>query len=155
MTSREATPKCSLSLVPWDGVTGFPRLLAEDENTSLAGKADFLYLPVLSKQQGIIGGLGAAVFPPALGFGNNLLAFLTVALFPWISKRYSPAFNSDLPSFALCEMLMVLAKGFANAGTASAMAASKATLRTNEFVFMRVNFLSDRIESAAQQAAIG
>src|SRR6266576_6920194 len=76
MTSREATPGCSLSLVPWKGVTEFPRLLAEDENTSLAGKADFPYLPVLSKQQGIIGGLGAAVLPAALGFGNNLLAFL-------------------------------------------------------------------------------
>jgi len=52
-------------------------------------------------------------------------------------------------------MLMVFAKGFANAGTASATAASKAILRTNDFVFMRVNFLSNRIESAAQQAAIG
>src|SRR6266446_7948122 len=76
MTSREATPEGSLSLVPWNGVTEFPRLLAEDENTSLACKANFPYLPVLSKQQGIIGGLGAAVFPPAFGFGNNLLAFL-------------------------------------------------------------------------------
>ena len=65
MTSREATPECSLSLVPWKGVTELSRLLAEDENTSLAGKADFPYLPILSKQQGIIGGLGAAVLPPA------------------------------------------------------------------------------------------
>jgi len=76
MTSREATPECSLSLVPWNEVTELPRLLAEDENTSLACKADFPYLPVLSKQQGIIGGLGTAVFPPAFGFGNDLLAFL-------------------------------------------------------------------------------
>jgi len=132
-----------------------PRLLAEDENTSLACKADFPYLPVLSKQQGIIGGFGAAVFPPAFGFGNNLLAFLDGGLVSFDLQRYSPAFNSDLPSFAFCEMLMVFAKGFANAGTASATAASKAILRTNDFVFMRVNFLSNRIESAAQQAAIG
>src|SRR5712691_3758047 len=76
MTSREATPECSPSLVPWKGVTELSRLLAEDENTSLAGKADFPYLPVLSKQQGIIRGLGAAVFPASFGFGNNLLAFL-------------------------------------------------------------------------------
>jgi len=48
-----------------------------------------------------------------------------------------------------------LAKGFANAGIASAMAVSKAILRTNEFGFMRVSFLSVRMESAAQQAAIG
>src|SRR5439155_21878825 len=86
---------------------------------------------------------------------TTCLPFWTVALFPSICRRYSPAFNSDLPSFAVCEMLMVFAKGFANAGTASAMAASKAILRTNEFVFMRVNFLSSRNESAAQQAAIG
>src|SRR6266852_5619417 len=58
------------------GVTGSPRLLAEDENTSLAGKAGFFYLSVLSEEQGVIGGLSAAVFPPAFGFGNNLLAFL-------------------------------------------------------------------------------
>jgi len=44
-TSREATPECSLSLVPWNGVTEFPRLLAEDENTSLACKANFLTCP--------------------------------------------------------------------------------------------------------------
>jgi hypothetical protein len=50
---------------------------------------------------------------------------------------------------------MVFVKGFANAGTASAKAASKAILRTNEFVFMRVNFLSDGIESAALQAGVG
>src|ERR1700747_269573 len=83
------------------------------------------------------------------------LPFCTVALFPSISKRYSPDFNSDFPSFAACAMLMVLLNGFANAGTASATAASKAILRTNEFVFMRVNFLSSRIESAAQRAVIG
>src|SRR6266436_3368282 len=76
MTSREAALRCGLSLVPWNGITEFPRLLAEDENTSLACKADFPYLPVLSKQQGIIGRPGAAVFPPAFGFGNDLLAFL-------------------------------------------------------------------------------
>src|SRR5260370_18950772 len=75
-TSREATPECSLPFIARKGVTGSPRLLAEDENTSLAGKAGFFYLPVLSEQQGVIAGLSAAVFPPAFGFGNNLLAFL-------------------------------------------------------------------------------
>jgi hypothetical protein len=50
---------------------------------------------------------------------------------------------------------MVLAKGFANTGTANAKAASKAMLRTNEFDFMRVNFLSNWIESAALLAVIG
>src|SRR6266849_2166566 len=75
-TSREATPECSLPLVPRKGVTRSSCLLAEDEHTSLAGKAGFLYLPVFSEQQGVIGGLSAAVFPPAFGFGNNLLAFL-------------------------------------------------------------------------------
>jgi hypothetical protein len=52
-------------------------------------------------------------------------------------------------------MLMVFAKGFANAGTVKAIAASKAMPETNNLVFMRVNFLSVRIESAAQQAAAG
>src|SRR6266851_5104045 len=75
-TSRVATQECSLPLIPRKGVTGSPRLLAEDENTSLAGKAGFFYLSVLSEEQGVIGGLSAAVFPPAFGFGNNLLAFL-------------------------------------------------------------------------------
>src|SRR5947207_15397806 len=74
MTSRKATPECSLSLVPWKGVTEFPRLLAEDENTSLAGKVDFPYLPVLSRPQGIIGGLGATVLRAASGFANLLVA---------------------------------------------------------------------------------
>jgi hypothetical protein len=50
---------------------------------------------------------------------------------------------------------MVLAKGFANAGTVKAIAASKAMLRRNNLAFMRVNFLSVRIESAAQRAAAG
>jgi len=56
---------------------------------------------------------------------TTCLPFWTMALFPSISRRYSPAFNSDLPSFAVCEMLMVFVKGFANAGTASAIAASR------------------------------
>src|SRR6266576_315334 len=120
-TGREAAPDCSL---PSRGkrVSDSPGLLAEDENTSLARKADFPYLSVLSEQQRIIDRLGAALFPSA--------------------------FNSDLPSLAVCEMLMVLANGFANADTASARAASKTILRTNGFVFMRVSFLSNRMESA-------
>ncbi len=52
-------------------------------------------------------------------------------------------------------MLMVLANGLANAGIATAMAASNAIERTNEFVFMRANFLSNGIESAAQEAVFG
>src|SRR4029077_8932549 len=51
-------------------------------------------------------------------------------------------------------MLMVFVKGFANAGTASAIAASRAIPRTHEFVFMRVNFLSNGIESAALWAGV-
>jgi len=39
--------------------------------------------------------------------------------------------------------------------TVKAIAASKAIVRKNNLVFMRVNFLSIRIESAAQQAAAG
>src|SRR5260370_8867773 len=64
MTSREATLVCNLPLVPWKGITESARLLAEDENTSLARKADFPYLSVLSKQHGTIVGLAAAVSPP-------------------------------------------------------------------------------------------
>src|ERR1700682_3269095 len=99
MTSREATPECSLSLVPWNGVTEFPHLLAEDENTSLACKADFPYLPVLSKQQGIIGRLGAAVFPPAFGFGNNLLAFLDGGLISFDLQAVLAGFQLGLTEF--------------------------------------------------------
>src|SRR6267143_5606007 len=81
--------------------------------------------------------------------------FWTVAFVPSICKRYSPAFSSDLPTFAFWETMILLAKGLANAGTVKARAASKAILRKNNLVFMRVNFLSVRIESAAQQAAAG
>src|SRR2546422_185949 len=85
-TSKVAPPKCqaerrpatagSLSLVHRKGVTKSPRLFAEDENTFLAGKTDFLYLPIFPDQNGVIGGLGAAVFPPSFRFGNNLLTSL-------------------------------------------------------------------------------
>src|SRR5260370_8895986 len=76
MTSREAAPQCNLPLVPWKGATETARLLAEDENTRLARKSDFPYLPILSNQHGIIVELGAAVFPPASGSANHVLAFL-------------------------------------------------------------------------------
>jgi hypothetical protein len=48
-------------------------------------------------------------------------------------------------------MLMVLAKGFANAGTVNEMAASKAILRKNTLVFMRVKlpFGEDRVSRTA------
>ena len=61
---------------PAKRVTKSLGLFAEDENTSLAGKTDFLYLAVFPHQDGVIGGLGAAVFPPSFGLGNDLLAFL-------------------------------------------------------------------------------
>src|SRR5713226_1712 len=75
-TSREATPECSLPLVPRKGVTDSPCSLAEDENTRLTGKADFLHLPIFAEEHGVILRLGATVFPATLGFRNNLLAFL-------------------------------------------------------------------------------
>ena len=62
--------------VPRKRVSDSPRLLAEDENTSLARKPNFPYLSVLSEQQRIIDGLGVALFPSAFGFGNNLSALL-------------------------------------------------------------------------------
>src|SRR5713226_6511136 len=89
-TSREATTECSLPLVPRKGVTGSPRLLAEDENTSLAGKAGFLYLPVFAEEEGVILRLGAAVLPSAFGFGNKLLAFLHGGL---VSIDLQPVFT--------------------------------------------------------------
>jgi hypothetical protein len=44
---------------------------------------------------------------------------------------------------------MVLLKGFARSGTVEAKAAARARLRRMVLNFMRVNFLSVRIESAA------
>jgi len=52
-------------------------------------------------------------------------------------------------------MLMVFVKVLQMQALPSAVTASKAKLRTSEFVFMRVNFLSNGIESAALQAGIG
>jgi hypothetical protein len=75
--------------------------------------------------------------------------FWMVALFPSIIRRYSPACRSALPIFADWAMLMVLANGFARSGTVEAKAAASARLRRIEWDFMRVNFLSVRIESAA------
>src|SRR6266849_3712137 len=77
MTSREATKFAGQPLSrPFKGVTKSPCLFAEDENTSLAGKTDFPYLAIFLNQDGVIGGFGAAVFPPPFGFGNDLFAFL-------------------------------------------------------------------------------
>jgi len=75
--------------------------------------------------------------------------FSTVALFPSICRRYSPARRSALPIFADWAMLMVLLNGFARRGTVEIKAAASARLRRIELNFMRVNFLSVRIESAA------
>src|SRR6267142_1575731 len=76
VTSREAAEEGSLPLVPKEGVTKSPRLFAENKNTGLAREADFLHLPVLADQQGVVRGLGAAVFPAAFGFGNDVFALL-------------------------------------------------------------------------------
>src|SRR5260370_35791118 len=76
MTSREAAPECSLSLVPRKAVTETPRLFAKDKNTSLPGKAAFLYLPILSKQEAIMGGFAAPASPLPVGSGSNLQVFL-------------------------------------------------------------------------------
>src|SRR5580700_4333117 len=77
--------------------------------------------------------------------------FWTVALLPSIIRRYSPACRSALPIFADWAMLMVLANGFASSGTVETKAAASAKLRRMELNFMRVNFLSVRIESATFQ----
>jgi hypothetical protein len=49
---------------------------------------------------------------------------------------------------------MVFVTGFANAGTANAVAASRAMARTNEFIFMRVNFLSIGIDQPHRRLAL-
>ena len=59
---------------------GISPLLVEHENAGLAGKADFLHLSGFADEHGVIIGLGAAVFPPAFGFGNNIFAFLNGGL---------------------------------------------------------------------------
>src|ERR1700686_5438451 len=111
-TSREVTPGCRLSLVPWNGVTELPRLFAEGENTSLACKADFPYLPVLSEQQGIIVGLGAAVFPPAFGFGDNLLALLDGGLISFDLQAVLAGFQLGLTEFRVLRNVDGLCEGF-------------------------------------------
>src|SRR5260370_2810044 len=99
MTSREATLVCNLPLVPWKGITESARLLAEDENTSLARKSDFPYLSILSKQHGIIVGLGAAVFPSAFGFGTHVLAFLDGGLVSFDLQPVFAGFQLGLSEF--------------------------------------------------------
>src|SRR5258707_6458870 len=63
--------------------TESPHLLAEDENASLAGKADFHYLPIRGDHHGVIIRFGAAVFPAAFRFGNDLLALLNGGFVPF------------------------------------------------------------------------
>ncbi len=111
-TSREAAPECSLSLVPRKAVTESPRLFAEDKNTSLPGKAGFFYLPILSKQEGIIGGFGAAVFPPAFGFGNNLPAFLHGGLVPVDFQTVFAGLQLGLAEFGRLRNVDGLGEGF-------------------------------------------
>jgi hypothetical protein len=55
LTSREAAATGSLSLVSWKGITGSPRLFVKHEHAGLAGKTDFLHLPVFAEEQRIIG----------------------------------------------------------------------------------------------------
>jgi hypothetical protein len=55
LTSREAATDGGLSLVSGKGITGTPRLFVEHENAGLAGKTDFLHLPVFAEEQRIIG----------------------------------------------------------------------------------------------------
>src|SRR5579864_5227049 len=80
------------------------------------------------------------------------LPFCTVALLPSIMRRYSPARRSALPIFEACASVMVLVNGLANAGTATAMAASRARLRTKELVFMRVIYPFTRNQVSAMEA---
>ena len=61
---------------PLERSHGISHLFAEDKYAGLAGEADFLHLAILTDQQGVIDGLGAAVFPATFGFGNNFLALL-------------------------------------------------------------------------------
>src|SRR5260370_17672968 len=70
------------------------------------------------------------------------LPFCTVALLPSISRRYSPAWRSALPTLAAWVMLMVLLMGLAKTGRARAATAKSAAVRRSELDFMRVNFLS-------------
>ena len=93
----EAAAECSLPLVPGKEVTESSRLLAENKNTRLAGKAGFLHLPVFVNQQGVIRRLGAAVFPAPFGFGNNLFALLNGGL---IAVNLKPVFARFQLGFA-------------------------------------------------------
>src|SRR5262245_42443749 len=52
-------------------------------------------------------------------------------------------------------MLMVLTRGFAKAGTASAITARRAKLRRSELEFMRVSSFPSQIESAAKMTSRG
>src|SRR3984885_2247516 len=79
-------------------------------------------------------------------WATTCLPFCTVALFPSINKRYSPASSFAVPTLADWLILIVLLTGFANTGTASATTASNTTLRRNELDFMRVTFsIEDRV----------
>src|SRR5713101_7745906 len=115
------------------------QLFVENKHAGLAGKTNFFHLPAFTDEHRVVSRLGTAVFQRPSDSATTSLPFCTVALFPSICNRYSPAFKSALPSLAACAMLMVLEMGFAKSGTAKAMVASKAILRRNEFDLMRVN----------------
>src|SRR5205807_3955035 len=73
---RRARPVCNSPLVPRKQISERLDLLAENEHARLARETHFLHLAIFADEQGIIAGLGAAIFPAALGFGNHLTAFL-------------------------------------------------------------------------------
>src|SRR5262249_57864324 len=71
--------------------------------------------------------------------------FCTVALLPSMSRRYSPAVRSALPSLAACVILIILLTGFASTGMARAKAADNATLRKIRLDFIQVHPFPDRV----------
>ena len=90
VTRREAVASYNLPLVPGEGVTEFPLLLAKDKDTRLTGEANFLHLPVFTEQYGVIRRLAAAIFPAALGFGHHSLALLDGGLVPFDLEAVFP-----------------------------------------------------------------
>ncbi len=49
-------------------------LFVEDEDALLAGETDFFHLAIVAKQDGVVAGLGFAIFPAAFALCDNGLA---------------------------------------------------------------------------------
>jgi hypothetical protein len=81
------------------------------------------------------------------------LPFCTVALFPSMESRYSPACNEAFPTFAAWVRLIVCVNGFAKAGTVIAKATKSAAMRYVELIFMRVTFPFRSTENEPQGMA--